>query len=284
MPPAVVTVQPRAHRAGGGRAPADSMRLAVARRRALGDADAEPGHRAHDASEVMSVRYETSAAPAASPAPKPTAVARDPAELTPRWRSSAHCAAPIPAPAMTPLRTAADTRVDASGDEMGDVAGGREGERGEQPAPPRPERSSAADVAIDEVAVVGCGEVTHDGSFRVVVLGWLWAVIQATRTLVGWSVRWSRARASTRSTSPATWATAIATTWRSRVVVANAAARCEQVGRIRREQCGGDQGGHVVAGVGSLDDLGDGGGVAHRELVDHVFGFGGHGCSIGAGP
>ena len=50
----------------------------------------------------------------------------------------------------------------------------------------------------------------------------------------------------------------------------------EQVGRIRREERGGDQGGHVVAGVGLLDDPGDGGGVADRELVDHVLGFGGH--------
>ena len=56
-------------------------------------------------------------------------------------------------------------------------------------------------------------------------------------------------------------------------------AGAESVG-IRREQCGGDQGGHVVTGLGPLDDLGDGGGVAHRELVDHVVGFGGHGCSI----
>ena len=31
-----------------------------------------------------------------------------------------------------------------------------------------------------------------------------------------------------------------------------------------------------------LDDRGDGGGVADRELVDQVVGFGGHGCSIDA--
>ena len=58
----------------------------------------------------------------------------------------------------------------------------------------------------------------------------------------------------------------------------------EQVGRIRREQCSGDQGGHVVTDLRSLDDLGDGGGVASRELMDHVVGFGGHGCSIDAAP
>ena len=58
----------------------------------------------------------------------------------------------------------------------------------------------------------------------------------------------------------------------------------EQVGRIRREQCGGDQGGHVVAGLRSLDDLGDGRGVANRELMDHVFGFGGHRRSIDGAP
>ena len=33
----------------------------------------------------------------------------------------------------------------------------------------------------------------------------------------------------------------------------------EQVVRNGSEQCGGDQGGHVVAGLGPLDDLGDGG-------------------------
>ena len=59
--------------------------------------------------------------------------------------------------------------------------------------------------------------------------------------------------------------------------------RAGRVG-IRREQGGGDHGGHVVAGVGPLDDLGDGGGVADRQLVDHVLGFGGHGCSVGADP
>ena len=58
----------------------------------------------------------------------------------------------------------------------------------------------------------------------------------------------------------------------------------EQVGPIRREQRGGDQRGHVVTGLGSLDDVGDGRSVANRELVDQIFGFGGHRCSIGAAP
>ena len=58
----------------------------------------------------------------------------------------------------------------------------------------------------------------------------------------------------------------------------------EQDGRIRREQCGGDQGRHVVTGLRSLDDLGNVLGAAHRELMDHVLGFGGHGRSIDATP
>ena len=58
----------------------------------------------------------------------------------------------------------------------------------------------------------------------------------------------------------------------------------EQVGRIRREQRRGDQGGHVVTGVSSLDDLRDGGGVADYELMDHIVGFFGHTGSIDAAP
>ena len=58
----------------------------------------------------------------------------------------------------------------------------------------------------------------------------------------------------------------------------------EQPGRIRREQRCGNQGGHVRAGVGLVDDGGDGGGVADRELVDQVGGFGGHVRSIDVGP
>ena len=117
-------------------------------------------------------------------------------------------------------------------------------------------------------------------------VAWLLAaVIQATRTLSGWSARWSRARASTRSASPARWAAAIATSWRSLVVDGQRRGAGHQVVVVgRREQGGGDHGGHVVAGVGPLDDLGDGGVVAHRELVDHVLGFGGHGCSVGGTP
>lgn len=56
----------------------------------------------------------------------------------------------------------------------------------------------------------------------------------------------------------------------------------EQVRRIRRKQCSGDQYGHVVTGLGSLDDVGNGDCVAHRELMDHVGGFGGHECTIDA--
>ena len=58
----------------------------------------------------------------------------------------------------------------------------------------------------------------------------------------------------------------------------------EQDGRIRREECGGDQSGHVTAGVGLLNDRGDGGWVADSKLVDQVVGFGGHSWSIEEGP
>ena len=54
----------------------------------------------------------------------------------------------------------------------------------------------------------------------------------------------------------------------------------EQIGRIRREQGSGDQGGHVVAGAGLLDDGGDGGGVSDGELVEDVGRVGGHGGSV----
>ena len=42
--------------------------------------------------------------------------------------------------------------------------------------------------------------------------------------------------------------------------------------------------GHVVAGVGPLDDLGDGGVVADHQVMDHVVGFGGHGGSVSGTP
>src|SRR4029450_12512833 len=53
---------------------------------------------------------------------------------------------------------------------------------------------------------------------------WCWVVIQAARMLSGWSARWSRTRASRRSSSWARCAAVMATSWRSRVVVAVAAA------------------------------------------------------------
>src|SRR5206468_4105219 len=71
------------------------------------------------------------------------------------------------------------------------------------------------------------GELTaHESS----LLGRLAPAIQATRTLSGWSTRWSRARASTSSRSPRRWAAAIATSWRSRVVAAIAEARATRSG------------------------------------------------------
>ena len=58
----------------------------------------------------------------------------------------------------------------------------------------------------------------------------------------------------------------------------------EQIARNGSEQCGGHHGGHVVTGVGPLDDLGDSGVAAHSQLVDDVLGFGGHGRSVGGTP
>ena len=49
----------------------------------------------------------------------------------------------------------------------------------------------------------------------------------------------------------------------------------EQVGRIGREQRGGDQRGHVIADVGRFDDRRHRGPIADRELVDQVVGIGG---------
>lgn len=49
------------------------------------------------------------------------------------------------------------------------------------------------------------------------------------------------------------------------------------------EESGGDHGGHVVAGVSAFDDLGDRS-APDRELMDHMFWLGGHGCIVGAAP
>ena len=65
------------------------------------------------------------------------------------------------------------------------------------------------------------------------------------------------------------------------VVCATPAARCSRSPE-RGEQCGGHHGGHVVTGVGPLDDLGDGGVAAHHQVMDHVVGFGGHGAAWAA--
>ena len=56
----------------------------------------------------------------------------------------------------------------------------------------------------------------------------------------------------------------------------------EQIARSGSEQGGGDDGRHVITGVGPLDDLGDGGIAAHHQLMDHV--VCGHGCSVGRNP
>ena len=58
----------------------------------------------------------------------------------------------------------------------------------------------------------------------------------------------------------------------------------EQIARSGSEQGGGDDGRHVVTGVGPLNDLGDGGVAAHHQLMDDIMGFGGHGCSVGGTP
>jgi hypothetical protein len=58
----------------------------------------------------------------------------------------------------------------------------------------------------------------------------------------------------------------------------------EQIAGNRREHCRGHHGGHVVTGLGPLDDAGDSGVAAHGQLVDDVLGFGGHGRSVGGTP
>ena len=58
----------------------------------------------------------------------------------------------------------------------------------------------------------------------------------------------------------------------------------DEVGRIRCEECRRHQGRHVAAVVSACDDLGDGGRVADRELMDDVVGIGGHECSIDFSP
>jgi hypothetical protein len=58
----------------------------------------------------------------------------------------------------------------------------------------------------------------------------------------------------------------------------------EQIRRIAREKCGGDQFGHVTAAVGSIDDHRHGGWVADRKLMDQVDRFGGHLWSIHGTP
>ena len=234
----------------------------------------------------MSVRYETSAAPTASPAPSPAAVAGIQATPTPRRRSSAHWAAPIPAPATTPPRTAADTESTRPATRWPITpATGKARATSSHRHHGRNDRRAAAGRWIESMLLVAVGAWwLMTGPFGW-WCGWVLALIQATRTLSGWSTRWSRARASTRSASPATWATAIATTWRSRVVVGDA----RRPGAADRPESGANSAAATMVVTsslvcGPLDDLGDGGGAAHRQLMDHVVGFGGHGCSVGGTP
>ncbi len=116
-------------------------------------------------------------------------------------------------------------------------------------------------------------------SFRVVLVCVVLAVIQATRTLVGWSVRWSGERVDEVAV-----AGDMGGGDRDDVAVAG---RCrhghgafEQIGRIRGEQGGGHQGGDIVAGSGLIDDAGDGGGGSDGELMDQVVGVCGHRGSV----
>ena len=52
---------------------------------------------------------------------------------------------------------------------------------------------------------------------------------------------------------------------------------------VASEESGRHHGGHVVAVVGAFDDLGDRGGP-DGQVVDQVFGLGGHACIVGASP
>ena len=58
----------------------------------------------------------------------------------------------------------------------------------------------------------------------------------------------------------------------------------EEVGRIRCEECGGDQGRQVVAGAGACDDLVNVARVADRELMDDVVRIGEHRLSVDVAP
>lgn len=57
----------------------------------------------------------------------------------------------------------------------------------------------------------------------------------------------------------------------------------EQVGGLRREECGRNQGRHVAAGAGACNDLGYCSRVGDCELMDDVVGIGGHRWSIDRG-
>ena len=81
------------------------------------------------ASDVMSVRYETSAAPTASPAPRPTAVAAIQREADAAVAEQRPLRGADPGAGDDAVEDGGRHRVDASGDEVRDEAG-RAGRRG----------------------------------------------------------------------------------------------------------------------------------------------------------
>ena len=120
------------------------------------------------------------------------------------------------------------------------------------------------------------GEDQQDsGELRVhdLLLGeWLAPAIQATRTLSGWSTRWSRASASTSSRSPRRCAPAMATSWRSRVVAATLSARASSLSPSGAKSAAATEDLRVVAGARRLDDRRDRRIVADHETVKQVHG------------
>ena len=113
-----------------------------------------------------------------------------------------------------------------------------------------------------------CGESgVHGPSF---VDWWLASAIQATRTLSGWSTRWSRASAATSSRSPRRWAVAMATSWRSRVVAATPSARASSRSPSAANERRRDEDQRIVARGRLRDDRGDRLVVAHHEPAEQV--------------
>ena len=128
---------------------------------------------------------------------------------------------------------------------------------------------------------VGAGAVAAGGMVDPVVAP---EAIQAARTLSGWSSRCSRARALTRSWSPAMCAAARAASCRSRVVMAVDGRPVEKGRGARLEQSGCREHERLGRRGGSGQDLAGCCGVAADQLADQdVTVFWGHAGSVAGG-